>query len=265
VFYGLLLEECDRQQQADYLQLCLNCWGHTAHGGGGAAAGGGGGGGPRAGLAADGAVIAKLADFVERQRCLSAGDVIDMLQSPCAIGRAGALSLCDALLARAACGGAGAAEGGSRRASAAGGGGGGSGGAQSELSRAVELLARYAKLSAAEAADGVKAQLQQAPGQGGAVTAAAAVAAAGSGTGTKQQRAGGGGQANARGQRVREAARRARAALASRPARAAASLVLTATSLAGGQGLVLRVARLLPLLVLLHAAQQGRQQQAPAV
>jgi hypothetical protein len=232
VFYGLLLEECDRQQQADYLQLCLQCWGHTT----GAAKAPAGAG--HAGLASDAAIISKLAEFVERQHCLSAGAIIDMLTAePGGIGRAGALRLCDALLARAA------------------GGGGGSGGAsQPELSRAVELMVRYVRLSCEAAADGVREELQQ-QGPGGGGGSGSAVAAAGA----KPQRGGAAAAAAAAGgprqRRAAAAARRAADALASRPARAAASAALAAASLAGGHGLALRAARLLPLLVLLHAAQ----------
>ncbi|GBF96130.1 hypothetical protein Rsub_08878 [Raphidocelis subcapitata] len=253
VFYGLLLEECDRQQQADYLQLCLACWGHRAGGAAdGKAAPAAGQAPPPAAVGADAAIIEKLADFVERQQTLSAGDVIDMLQAPDGIGRAGALRLCDALLARAAAAGGGGggagAGGGDARRSSGGGAGGGAGGAQSELARSVELLTRYVRLSCAETSDGLRHTLQPA---GGAAAAVAAAAPAPSG--------GGAGGKPGRGRRLREAAARARDALSSGRARAAASCVLAAASLAGGSGLLLRATRLVPLLVLLHATVQHQQ------
>lgn len=258
----MLLEECDRQQQADYLALCLECWGHKAAGGtrkdpcsepthaAGSAVG------------TDSAIISKLADFVERQQCLSAGDVIDMLQSPTGLGRAGALRLCDALLARAAAagGGGGSGLGGSgRRGSGCGGpsqGVGSGQGGQSQLPRAVELLVRYVRLSAAEAADGARAALLQHQRET-QLAAAAAAAQAWSGSSSEAASEPGGyaeGQQRRGGSGVREAARRARAVMGKGPVRAAASCVLAVASLAGGSGLAIRAARLLPLLVLLHGA-----------
>lgn len=233
VFYGLLLDECDRQQQADYLSLCLECWGHNAAGEPAGKAGAAGS--QAAAVEADGAIITKLADFVERQHCMSAGDIVDMLAAPTALGRGGALWLCEALLARAA-GGSASSDSHSRRGSAADGGAAGGSSAQLGGPRAIELMVRYVRLSSAAAAAAADSS-QQAARQLQGVTPQV-----------------GGGSFKPRGGR----AQRLRPAVSSPHARAVASGVLAAASLVGGGGFALRLARLLPLLMLLHTPARGR-------
>ena len=271
VFYGLLLD-ADRQQQAEYLRLCLACWGHKGHGGGGGGKGGGdGAGGGDGGGGVDGAVIAKLADFVERQRCLGAGAAVDMLASEGGggVGRAGALRLVEALLARAAAaggggdGGAAAGADGALRRSSGGGLMGAAGGVTlQELARCIELLVRYVRLSVQEAAEALHAAatLQQQPAHGQQQEGSARVPALAH---AARGRSGDAGRPR-RGARARRAAKRVGDALSAPPARAAAAGLLAVASLAPGAGLALRAARLAPLLVLLNAGprrQQQRQQQ----
>jgi hypothetical protein len=125
VFYRLLLEAEDKQQQSEYLQLCLACWSstnskhHTHHASAPAAANAitaatttlshssssksQEGSQMDNDLGLDDDVINKLAAFVERQQGLSMGSIIDMLETA-HVGQTASLRLCNTLLSRAVAG-----------------------------------------------------------------------------------------------------------------------------------------------------------------
>jgi hypothetical protein len=252
VFYRLLLGADERAQQADYLQLCLDCWTCSSSGteqqqqqqsskqGVATTAGGG----PAA------AIISKLADFVQRQRCLSARAIVQMLEST-HHGADMAMQLCQALLARAAAGGSGPATAGAE-------GGGDAAGAalglplpdvlelllelvelkQGHMQRQVQLLAAQVQQLLQEAGTCADGTRYLSPTTGGSEAPAAAV------TGQQQQR-------------CRRAAHtwrggKARGLFVGRLLRVAAAGTLAAASMASGNRPVLRVAHVGPLLYLLR-------------
>lgn len=119
VFYRLLLGAEDKVQQAEYLQLCLDCWtvldspsssepSRADSTDSSCVAGDGSskqdlkqGKGQAAAGPASTTIVNKLADFVQRQRCLSPRAIVQMLEST-HHGSAMAMQLCQVLLARAA-------------------------------------------------------------------------------------------------------------------------------------------------------------------
>lgn len=260
VFYRLLLAAQDTAQQAELLQLCLDCWACSSGGdagGGATAAADGSGGAPKAGAAAAGgggvspAVIGKLADFVQRQRCLSPRAIVQMLEAT-HHGADMALALCSALLERAAAAAAAAAA--ATADDAALGLPGGLGSAlellleqqalgQGRVSRQVAALAQQVaalQRGPAAAPSGPEDDDEAACATGdGAQQAAAALAAPGKqARGSKQRRAWRGGKDAG--------------VLAGRLLRLAAAGALTAASLARGDHPALRAARVGPLLLLLR-------------
>jgi hypothetical protein len=119
VFYRLLLEADDQQQQLEYLELCLACWSNHQHNHSsadssstGGTKGSGSSGAPGAWSKSneaevdrevDDVIIDKLAAFVERQQSLSMGALIDML-AKARVGCSASQRLCQALLSRAIAG-----------------------------------------------------------------------------------------------------------------------------------------------------------------
>jgi hypothetical protein len=281
VFYRLLLEAEDKVQQAEYLQLCLDCWTCSSDGtssvGADSAASttaetactqqhSGKGVGVRAPAAAHPAsavIISKLADFVQRQRCLSPRAIVQMLEST-HHGSAMAMQLCQVLLSRAA--GSAAAAGPAGNAEAALGLPGGLGGVLEVLLELVELghgqlLGQVEKLT--QQVQQLQALSAQ---QEGAAPAAVAGAAAAGQEGVPGAEAGqhsAAASGGAAGAVARVHSKRVRGhqwrggkgveVLVGRVARVAAAATLSVACLAGGNAPLLRVARLGPLLYLLRS------------
>lgn len=281
VFYRLLLGAEDRVQQAEYLQLCLDCWtcsssssdegvsgagtdsSSSATGVKPASSKAGQGSTAAAAPAASMAIVNKLADFVQRQRCLSPRAIVQMLEST-HHGAAMAMQLCQVLLTRAAA--AAAAAGPAGNAEAALGLPGGLGGVLEVLLELVELghgqlveqvqqltqQVQEMQQQAGAAPCGAVSLSTEAGGAGeavwGAVVAEGAAALAG-------------GQAAAGKGASRHRSRHGHSwrggkgldVLVGRVARLAAAGTLAVASLAGGNHPLLRAARVGPLLYLLRA------------
>jgi hypothetical protein len=279
VFYRLLLEAEDRVQQAEYLQLCLDCWTCSSTGsddsadGTSAAAAGDEAAGQHSGKgahipagAASVTIISKLADFVQRQRCLSPQVIVQMLEST-QHGSAMAMQLCQVLLTRAAA--AAAAAGPADNAEAALGLPGGLGGVLEVLLELIEL--GHGQL--VEQVQQLTQQVQQlqvvhSPQQQGGATIGAVEAAAagagqdgGEGAGVLQQGAAAGSKAALAGAKAHSRHSRVHRwrggkgmdVLLGRVIRVAAAGTLAVASLASGNHPVLRLARVGPLLYLLRS------------
>lgn len=281
VFYRLLLEAEDKVQQAEYLQLCLDCWTISSAGSSGddstdstrsVAAGVEAGGQHNskgaqiAAGAASATIISKLADFVQRQRCLSPRAIVQMLEST-HHGAAMAMQLCQVLLTRAAA--AAAAAGPAGNAEAVLGLPGGLGGVLEVLLELVELghgqLIQQVQqlIQQVQQLQAVHSQQQQ----GDAIVSAAQAAGAGAGqdgaagAGVVQQGGCAGSKAAVAGAKAHS--RRSRGhrwkggkgmdVLLGRVARVAAAGTLAVASLASGNHPVLRLARVGPLLYLLRS------------
>lgn len=286
VFYRLLLEAEDRVQQAEYLQLCLDCWtcssssseedgvsgagtdssnssatgakpAQSSKAGQGAAA-------AVAAPAASMAIVNKLADFVQRQRCLSPRAIVQMLEST-HHGAAMAMQLCQVLLTRAAT--AAAAAGPAGNAEAALGFPGGLGGVLEVLLELVELghgqlveqvqqLTRQVQemqQQADGAAPGGAVGLSTEAGGGAGEAVGGAVVVDGAAATCSQAAAGKGASRHhsKRGHSWRGG--KGVDVLVGRVARLAAAGTLAVASLAGGNHPLLRAARVGPLLYLLRA------------
>eukprot|EP00878_Enallax_costatus_P028313 GHUV01030575.1.p1 GENE.GHUV01030575.1~~GHUV01030575.1.p1 ORF type:complete len:475 (+),score=162.34 GHUV01030575.1:605-2029(+) len=268
VFYRLLLEAEDRVQQAEYLQLCLDCWTSSNSSSVDSAEAPAGAepisaaGEQQPGAALSPAIIGKLADFVQRQRSLSPSAIVHMLQST-NHGTAMAMQLCQVLLARASAAAAAAAGPGSE-AEAVVGLPGGLGGALEVLVSFVELgdsqlreqLQDLAsQLRAAEAVHGQAGVHDRETAVDGSVVpssaeASTASAAIGVAVGESKRIA-----ARSRSQKQGAVWRGGKGfdVVLGRVARVAAAGTLTAAHLAGGNHLLLRAARVAPLMYLLRA------------
>lgn len=286
VFYRLLLEAEDRVQQAEYLQLCLDCWtcSNSEEGVGGAGAddssnssssaagvkagsgkaGGQGAAAAAAGPAASMVIVNKLADFVQRQRCLSPRAIVQMLEST-HHGAAMAMQLCQVLLARAAVAAAAAGPGGNAEAALELPGG---------LGGVLEVLLELIELGNGQLVERVQQltrqvqEMQQQQGgaaQGGGVALSTQAGVAGEAVGgavvAEGAAAAGGTAAAGNGTARRRSSRRGHSwkggkgvdVLVGRVARLAAAGTLAVASLAGGNHPLLRAARVGPLLYLLRA------------
>lgn len=266
VFYRLLLEAEDRVQQAEYLQLCLDCW--TCSSGavssnddsyGGADGSCSTKGVPLAAGPASAAIIGKLADFVQRQRCLSPRAIVQMLEST-HHGSAMAMQLCQVLLTRAA---AAAVEAGpAGNAESVLGLPGGLGGVLDVLLELVELGHGHLVDQVQQLTQQVQqAMHSQQQGAGAGFTASAgADADKSSGAGIQQVAAASSKAAEAGGKAHRVHRRghswrggKGMDVLLGRVARVAAAGTLAVASLASGNHPALRVARVGPLLYLLRS------------
>lgn len=279
VFYRLLLGAEDRVQQAEYLQLCLDCWTCSSSSEEGVSGAGtdnssssatgvkpasskAGQGAAATAPAASMAVVNKLADFVQRQRCLSPRAIVQMLEST-HHGAAMAMQLCQVLLTRAAA--AAAAAGPAGNAEAALGLPGGLGGVLEVLLELVELghgqlveqvqqltqQVQEMQQQAGAAPCGAVSLSTEAGGAGGAV--GGAVVAEGAAAAGGQTAAGKGASCHRsrRGHSWRGG--KGLDVLVGRVARLAAAGTLAVASLAGGNHPLLRAARVGPLLYLLRA------------
>jgi hypothetical protein len=309
VFYRLLLEADEQVQQAEYLQLCLDCWTSSSSSSttSSAAASDGAVGSDdsssdvtaaaapqkqqqKQGDAADAdpdqqldqqessaaaaavpavqhspVIVGKLADFVQRQHCLSPSAIVRMLQGM-SHGADLAQQLCQLLLARAAASAAAAAGPDDEAALSLP---GGLGGALEVLASLIELgnvQVQQQLVVLAGQLKGLEVQQQQqlagSEGTGSVslqeTTAAAAPQAV---LGAGQRRGAGAHQESARGSGSNSSKRHAVAwrggkgldVLLGRALRGAAAGTLAVASLAGGNHPLLRMARVGPLLYLLRA------------
>jgi hypothetical protein len=277
VFYRLLLGAEDREQQAEYLQLCLDCWTCSSGDDGGAdgswsstdakaASQHSSKGGQVLSGAASSLIISKLADFVQRQRCLNPRVIVQMLGST-HHGSAMAMQLCQVLLTRAA--ETAAAAGPVENAEAALGLPGGLGGVLEVMLEFVELghgqLVEQVQQLTQQVQEMQQMQAQQQ--QGG--KAAAGVAAVGGVSEQGLSAEGGVAQqpmsasSEAAGGGARSGSRRSRVfhwrggkgshVLVGRLVRAAAAGTLAAASLVTGNHAALRLARVGSLMYLLRA------------
>jgi hypothetical protein len=312
VFYRLLLEADEQVQQAEYLQLCLDCWTSSSSSttsstpAADSAAGSDDSSSDAtashhqqqhgdadesqqqdqqesAAAAAAPAVpavqhspviVGKLADFVQRQHCLSPSAIVRMLQGM-SHGAELAQQLCQLLLARAAASAAAAAGPDDEAALSLP---GGLGGALEVLASLIELgnvQVQQQLVVLAGQLKGLEAQVQQQhqlagdemAGSGSLQETAAAAAASQAGPGadvssTGQRRGGGASRASAGGSGSNSSSKRHAVAwrggkgldvLLGRALRGAAAGTLAVASLAGGNHPLLRMARVGPLLYLLRA------------
>lgn len=268
VFYRLLLEAENRVQQAEYLQLCLDCW-TSNNSSSSDAVEGPAGGEPlvatteqQQAAALSPAIIAKLADFVQRQRSLSPSAIVHMLQST-NHGTGMAMQLCQVLLARASATAAAAAGPGSE-AEAAIGLPGGLGGALEVLVSFVNLGNSQFKenlqdltsqLRAVEAAQGhAGTHNRETTIDGTAQPADATVSTAGAPAGVVvDERKAVAPRGRSRKQGAVWRGGKGLGVVLGRAARVAAAGTLTAAHLAGGNHLLLRVTRVASLMYLLRA------------
>jgi hypothetical protein len=289
VFYRLLLEADDQQQQLEYLELCLACWSNHQHhhkssdSSGAATKGGSSTPGARSksnesefDREVDDVIIDKLAAFVERQQSLSMGALIDML-AKARVGCSASQRLCQALLSRAIAGQGPLAP------------------AVAPWSTFAELLLRYIQLAqqasqqqlqvvgqqveeltaaalqaadaAATTAGGGSANTGSEGGKEAGTTAAGSTAPAGSSAaaaGGSSQGLPGSRSSNSqplaassqgssrRKHLAKHLGQRLRSCLEADRTRKAAKAALVVTSLVGGQHPVWRLLRVAPLMVLLH-------------
>jgi hypothetical protein len=304
VFYRLLLEAEEQVQQAEYLQLCLDCW--TSSSSSGTATDGTAGSSEtataaepeqqqqsdadhqqqqdQASAAATAAaagpamhhspvIIGKLADFVQRQHCLSPSAIVRMLQGM-SHGADLAQQLCQLLLARAAASAAAAA---SPQDEAVLSLPGGLGGALEVLASLIELgnvqlqqqlVVLAGQLKGLEAQVQVQQQLAGnelaggscLPETGGSLQEAsagdgsnAAAAAHRGAAGASRAGTGNSSSSSSRRRVVSWKGGKGLDVLLGRVVRGAAAGTLAVASLAKGNHLLLRVARVGPLLYLLRA------------
>ena len=288
VFYRLLLEAEDKQQQFEYLQLCLACWSSTnsKHHTNAAPAAASTQATTAAttatssssksqegcqtedGVGLDEEVISKLAAFVERQQCLSMGSIIDMLATA-RVGQTASLRLCNTLLSRAVAGIGPLSD------------------SISDFSKIVDLLMRCIQLnqqqseqqvqhlseqlqSIAAAAAATAGTVASSAGAAGGVSEGGDASATGAeGTQTQagaRQSAEGNSSSRGRGSKPGKSQRTGPgsknkplhalgAAIRGKVARRVATAALAAVSLTGRDQLVWRAARLAPLLLLLSNKQ----------
>lgn len=272
MFYRLLLNADDRQQQAEYLQLCLDCWtngsrgmGHTnsSHGTetvgtiscsqsteAQSTSGINTATRPSGGLCVDVAIVVKLANFVERQHCLSAGAIIDML-SGTQLGRGAALQLCDVLLSRAVAASTPGSPG-SAFSSQAG----------VDWSKYSDLLVKYVQLSCAQVGEEMQSlsakvelitklsTMQPAPGKRDAADTMQPTPSVSQDASKPQSSHH---RSSTRNGRHHHRGNKWRSVVLGRVGRSIATVTLVASNLSGGNNPWLRVARLVPLLLLLHS------------
>jgi hypothetical protein len=280
VFYRLLLGAEDREQQAEYLQLCLDCW--TCSSSDDGCAGGTGStwssadetaasqrsskGGQVLSGAASSLIINKLADFVQRQRCLNPRVIVQMLGST-HHGSAMSMQLCQVLLTRAAA--TAAAAGPAENAEAAVGLPGGLGGVLEVMLELVELghgqLVEQMQQLTRQVQELQQMQTQQQQQGGQAAAGGAAAGALEQGLtaegGVVQQPMGASSEAAGKGSRSGSRRRRVyhwrggkgSHVLVGRLLRAAAAGTLAAASIATGNHAALRLARVGSLMYLLRA------------
>lgn len=277
VFYRLLLEAEDKVQQAEYLQLCLDCWtvldspgsSETSRGDStdsSCVAGAGSskqdlkqGKGQAAAGPATTTIVHKLADFVQRQRCLRPRAIVQMLEST-HHGSAMAMQLCQVLLARAAAAAAAAPAG---SAEAALGLPGGLGGVLEVMLELVDLghgqlLEQVQQLT--QQVQQLQAQQRQDAPAGDAVGSTTCAQDVEAGLAVQQAAAN---SSEAAGAAVTKHSRTCRGhawrggkgvdVLVGRVLRAAAAGTFAVASLAGSSHPVLRLARVGPLLYLLRS------------
>jgi hypothetical protein len=300
VFYRLLLEADEQVQQAEYLQLCLDCWTSSSSSSSSssstssaASAEGAAGSEHDSEAAAAGnvdsnqqhdqelaaaaspaaaapavqhslVIVGKLADFVQRQHCLSPSAIVRMLQGM-SHGAELAQQLCQLLLARAA---ASAAATASPQDEAALSLPGGLGGALEVLASLIELgnvQVQQQLVVLAGQLKGLKAQVQQQQLAGDDLAGSSLQEAAGglpalAGGGSKAaaaaQRGAAGpisGSSSSRRHVVAWRGGKGLDVLMGRALRGAAAGTLAVASLVGGNHPLLRVARVGPLLYLLRA------------